>query len=417
MIRTECISGVSRRAAVYLVALLLALLVLLGGCGGGEAPENDGAAEQATPEATATVADAADTTDTEEGTTPTASDDGEEEEPTATSDSATEATATPADEDEDTSDAAEEETATPGAEGEDADTADAEVTNEAGGIAFRVPTDWHVVTNEGLPGMGGFIALAPQGNTIDDTETLIIMTVGNLELVLEATSPDTSLDDFSLDQLLEQMLDEENNLLISDTEDITVGDMDAVAADISGNDPEMGEMEGRIVLAQVGEERLLQMVSLSPAGQWDPEPTELVLESISFFDPTGADIELDDVPLPNAEDVVPSEPTITSEDGASIDIIFPLPESAEEVTNMGSDAGIPQVNYQTSLSLDEVMEFYRDELVAAGAVERELLTVTSDETFSMVFDNWPAANGMSVVIQGVELGPDTTNVNIRLEEV
>jgi hypothetical protein len=243
------------------------------------------------------------------------------------------------------------------------------------------------------------------------------MTVGNLDLVLEATTPDASLDDFSLDQLLDQMLDEENNLLISDKEDITVGEMDAVAADISGNDPEMGEMEGRIVLAQVGEDRLLQVVSLAPAGQWDPEPTAMVLDSISFFEPTNADLNMDDIPLPDAEDVVPSEPTITSGNGADVDIIFPLPDTAEEVMSMGSDPSMPQVNYQTSLSLDEVMEFYRDELVAAGAVEREILTVTSDGTFSMVFDNWPAANGMSVVIQGVELGPDMTNVNIRLEEV
>jgi hypothetical protein len=426
MVSIDRIPGVSRHTVICFAALL-ALLVLLGGCGGGETPEGDDTADQTAPEATATVATAA---DGEGDTVPTVSDD---EEPTAPTDTDTDtdtdttatdtdATATPipsADEDEDTAatttTATEDET-TPPAD-EDEDTASEEVTNAAGGIAFQVPTDWHVVTNEGLPGMGGFIALAPEGSTIDNTETLIIMTVGNLELVLEATTPDAELDDFSLDQLLDQMLDEENNLLISDKEDITVGDMDAVAADISGNDPEMGEMEGRIVLAQVGDERLLQLVSLAPEGRWDPEPTDMVLESISFFEPTEANLNLDDIPLPDTEDVVPSAPTITGGNGSDIDVIFPLPASAEEVMSMGSDSSLPQVNYQTSLSLDEVMEFYREELLAAGAVEREILTVTSDGTFSMVFDNWPAAEGLSVVIQGVELNSDMTNVNIRLEEV
>jgi hypothetical protein len=402
---------VARHAAVLYTASLLALLVLLSGCGG-EMPGGESAAEQVTLEPTAAVVEEA---DSEDDPTPTVSDD---EEPTATSDGDAEATippATPADEDEDTPDTPEDETATP--TDEDDDTAGEEITNDAGGVAFQLPAGWTVATNEGLPGMGGFVALAPEGNTIDDTETLIIMTVGNLELVLEATTPDATLDDFSLEQLLGQMLDEENNLLISDTEDITVGEMDAVAADLSGNDPEMGEMEGRIVLAQVGEDRLLQMVSLAPAGRWDPEPTEMVLESIRFFEPGQTDLDLEDLTIPDAEGMVPSEPTITSGDGANVDIIFPLPASAEEVMSMGGDSGLPQVNYQTSLGLNEVMEFYRDELVAAGAVEREILTVTSDGTFSMVFDNWPAAEGLSVVIQGVELNSDMTNVNIRLEEV
>jgi hypothetical protein len=78
------------------------------------------------------------------------------------------------------------------------------------------------------------------------------------------------------------------------------------------------------------------------------------------------------------------------------------------------EGGEGQVNFQTSLSLDEVIEFYRQALTDKGLTERPILTVTSDTTFSMVFDGWP--NGQALVIQGVDLGANR-NVNIRLEDV
>lgn len=89
---------------------------------------------------------------------------------------------------------------------------------------------------------------------------------------------------------------------------------------------------------------------------------------------------------------------------------FPMPSDA---TNVFDVAGT--VNYQTSLSLDEVMSFYRDEYGKQGLTERELLTVVSDGVFSMVFDGDPS--GQAVVIQGVDLGDGTVNVTITLQDV
>jgi hypothetical protein len=96
---------------------------------------------------------------------------------------------------------------------------------------------------------------------------------------------------------------------------------------------------------------------------------------------------------------------------ASYDTVFPLPDN---VQNFMGEGGEGQVNFQTSLSLDEVIEFYRQALTDKGLTERPILTVTSDTTFSMVFDGWP--NGQALVIQGVDLGANR-NVNIRLEDV
>jgi hypothetical protein len=108
----------------------------------------------------------------------------------------------------------------------------------------------------------------------------------------------------------------------------------------------------------------------------------------------------------------PAVPTAASSDpGFSVgDFDFPMPDDATNVVNAAGT-----VNYQTKLSLDDVLKFYRDYYGSQGYTERELLTTTSDGVFSIVFDGDPS--GKAVVIQGVDLGDGTVNVNISLQGI
>ena len=90
---------------------------------------------------------------------------------------------------------------------------------------------------------------------------------------------------------------------------------------------------------------------------------------------------------------------------------FPLTVDAYNITEVGDGS----VLFYTKLSLEDVMKFYRDEYTSRGYTERELLTVVSDTTFSMVFDGDPS--GKAVVIQSVDLGDGSRTVAIRLEDV
>jgi hypothetical protein len=89
---------------------------------------------------------------------------------------------------------------------------------------------------------------------------------------------------------------------------------------------------------------------------------------------------------------------------------FPMPDDAKTVVSVAGT-----INYQTSLSLDEVLSFYRDTYGKLGYTEREILTNITDGVFSIVFDGDPS--GQAIVIQGVDLGDGTMNVNIRLEDI
>lgn len=89
---------------------------------------------------------------------------------------------------------------------------------------------------------------------------------------------------------------------------------------------------------------------------------------------------------------------------------FPLPDDVQNFTKFGED----QINFQTSMSLQECLAFYRAALVANGLTERDLLTEENEAIFSMVFDGDPKG---AIVVQGVDLGDGISNINIRFEDI
>jgi hypothetical protein len=108
---------------------------------------------------------------------------------------------------------------------------------------------------------------------------------------------------------------------------------------------------------------------------------------------------------------LPAPAEESAEEPVEYDTVFPLPD---DVRNFTGEGGEGMVNFQTSLILDEAIDFYRHEFTDLGLTEREILTVIEDTAFSMVFDGWP--NGKAVVIQGVEM-EGGSNINIRFEDL
>jgi hypothetical protein len=98
-------------------------------------------------------------------------------------------------------------------------------------------------------------------------------------------------------------------------------------------------------------------------------------------------------------------------DAASATSPFPMPAGVSNLTSTGTDA----VNFQTSLTLTDALDFYRNAFQKQGLTERTITTSVTDTTFSIVFDGDPSGN--AIVVQGVDLGNGKTNINIRFEDV
>ena len=95
---------------------------------------------------------------------------------------------------------------------------------------------------------------------------------------------------------------------------------------------------------------------------------------------------------------------------AGYDTAFPLPA---DVQNFMGQGGESQIDFHTSLTLEDLMEFYRTELANIGLTEYPVLTVAHDTMFSMVFQG--REDGQVVVVQSVNLG-ELRNINMRLED-
>ena len=97
--------------------------------------------------------------------------------------------------------------------------------------------------------------------------------------------------------------------------------------------------------------------------------------------------------------------------GGAYNTDFPLPTSVSNFTDTGNGS----INFQTKMSIEDTVAFYREAFTKAGLTERTINTSITDTTFSMVFDG--DASGIAVVVQGVDLGNGITNVNLRHEDV
>ncbi len=147
-----------------------------------------------------------------------------------------------------------------------------------------------------------------------------------------------------------------------------------------------------------------------------PAILALVLASLACQTVVGGGNGVDQVetlpPVDNPEEFSTASPESSDDFGFSFegDSEFPIPDDATNVVSVAET-----VNYQTKLSLDEVMAFYRDYYGKQGFTERDLLTTVTDGVFSFVFDGHES--GKAIVIQGVDLGDGTVNVNISLQDV
>jgi len=152
---------------------------------------------------------------------------------------------------------------------------------------------------------------------------------------------------------------------------------------------------------------ILLSLACSVVGSTKPEAPESA-PLVSEEAPLQAEEPVDAAP------VQPEEPLVGEAEApaapATYDTNFPLPPDVQNFVKMGDKV----VNYQTNLSLEQCMDFYRAELKSRGLKERDLLTVFNATTFSMVFDGDPKG---AIVIQGVDLGNGVSNVSIRYEDV
>jgi uncharacterized surface protein with fasciclin (FAS1) repeats len=145
-------------------------------------------------------------------------------------------------------------------------------------------------------------------------------------------------------------------------------------------------------------------------------PTEADTASPAAASPTrqadtGTEASPTTAATPEAEGAVPAPAEGAS--ATDVETEFPLPAGATNVRLADNDI----VDFRTSMSVNEVVSFYRQELEQMGLTEREGRTNIQDSGFIMIFDGWSGSEGEGLIVQGVETGEGITSVSIELREV
>ena len=93
---------------------------------------------------------------------------------------------------------------------------------------------------------------------------------------------------------------------------------------------------------------------------------------------------------------------------------FPLPDNVQNLTNtLKTD----EINFQTTLTLDDIAKFYRGAFAEQGLSERKLFANFSREYNTLIFEGLPS--GRIILVTAVDLAygmnQDLRNVNIKTE--
>jgi hypothetical protein len=121
--------------------------------------------------------------------------------------------------------------------------------------------------------------------------------------------------------------------------------------------------------------------------------------------------EIPDVPQDSDDDFeAPTIPPV-EQDGGDITVggASPFPVTGDAFNVIST----PQsVTYQTNMSADDVMKFYRDELGKQGYTEDTSMTTTFGGMIAMFFEG----NGKTVVIGGAPVGDGSVSVTVAYQQ-
>jgi len=117
--------------------------------------------------------------------------------------------------------------------------------------------------------------------------------------------------------------------------------------------------------------------------------------------------------LPQTEgDVeIPTVPPITTDDNGGVTVggesEFPVTSDAFNVINAAGT-----LTFQTKMSSDEVLKFYRDEFSKQGYTEDTSLAITFGKTFTLAFNGH--SSGKVIYVVGADAGDGSLYVTITL---
>jgi hypothetical protein len=122
---------------------------------------------------------------------------------------------------------------------------------------------------------------------------------------------------------------------------------------------------------------------------------------------------------------VPDVPELPQTDGGEIPTVPPVTTNSDGGVTVGGESEFPVtsdafnvvtapdvVTFQTKMSSDDVLKFYRDEFASQGYEEDASMAITFGKTFTLAFNGH--ASGKVIYVVGADAGDGSLYVTITL---
>ena len=117
----------------------------------------------------------------------------------------------------------------------------------------------------------------------------------------------------------------------------------------------------------------------------------------------------DEIEVPDIE--IPTVPPIATDENGDVTIggesEFPVTSDAFNVISTSE-----MVTFQTKMSTDDLLKFYRDEFAAQGYTEDESMAITFGKTFTLAFTGH--SSGKVIYVVGADAGDGSIYITITL---
>jgi len=121
--------------------------------------------------------------------------------------------------------------------------------------------------------------------------------------------------------------------------------------------------------------------------------------------------DMPEVPQPQDGGEIPTLPPVTDNDDGGVTVggesEFPVTSDAFNVINAAGT-----LTFQTKMSSDEVLKFYRDEFSKQGYTEDTSMAITFGKTFTLAFNGH--SSGRVIYVVGADAGDGSLYVTITL---
>jgi len=121
--------------------------------------------------------------------------------------------------------------------------------------------------------------------------------------------------------------------------------------------------------------------------------------------------DMPEVPQPQDGGEIPTLPPVTNDDDGGVAVggesEFPVTSDAFGVVSMSE-----MVTFQTKMSTDDILKFYRDEFSKQGYKEDESMAITFGKTFTLAFTGH--SSGKVIYVVGADAGDGSLYVTITL---